>query len=104
MNGVTKHKHTPSGERPGGMEAQARKQDKPFSAADVAFEGLKQALVDPERIEMTHREIEDFVNVQGREVLRLLAHVRRGSGTPSGGKSAGGKSASPEFGGWGRLH
>lgn len=58
------------------MEAQARKQDKPFSAADAAFEGLKQALVDPERMGMTHREVEDFVNVQGREVLRLLVEAQ----------------------------
>jgi len=76
MNGVANNKHTPSGERPGGMEAQARKQDKPFSAADDAFEGLKRALVDPERMEMTHREIEDFVNVQGREVLRRLVQAQ----------------------------
>jgi len=72
MNGVAHNKHTPSGERPGCMEAQAREQHNLFSAADAAYEGLKQGLVDAERMGMTHREVEDYTLVQSREVMRLL--------------------------------
>jgi hypothetical protein len=72
MNGVANNKHTPNGKRPGCMEAQARKQDNPFLAAEAAFGELKRNLVESECMVMTHREVEDFVNVHGRDVLRLL--------------------------------
>lgn len=54
------------------MEAQARKHGNPFLAAEAAFDELKQNLVESGCMEMTHREVEDFVNVHGREVLRKL--------------------------------
>jgi hypothetical protein len=72
MNGVAHNKHTPSGERPGCMEAQAREQHNLFSAADAAYERLKRELLDEERMGMTHREVEDYALVQSRELMRLM--------------------------------
>lgn len=72
MNGVGHNKHTPSGERPGCMEAQAREQDNLFSAADAVYLRLKRELVDEKRMGMTHREVEDYALVQSRELMRLM--------------------------------
>jgi hypothetical protein len=61
MNGVANNKHTPTEKRPGCMEAQARKQDNPFLAAETAFGELKRNLVKSECMVMTHREVEDLL-------------------------------------------
>ena len=58
------------------MEAQARKHDNPFSAADAAFDELKRDLVAPSCMEMTHREVEDFVGTCGREILRRMVEAQ----------------------------
>ncbi|MFB8133541.1 ISKra4 family transposase [Streptomyces mirabilis] len=44
----------------------------PFAAAIWAFDCLKSALAGPESAALSHHELEDLVEVQGRELLRLL--------------------------------
>lgn len=55
-------------------------------AADAAFDELKRDVGESEYMEMTHRQVEDFVNVHGREVradLRPLGYSTRMIGRPS---------------------
>ncbi|MCT9084810.1 ISKra4 family transposase [Streptomyces fulvoviolaceus] len=44
----------------------------PFAAAIRAFDCLKGALAGPDSAALSHHELEDLIEVQGRELLRLL--------------------------------
>lgn len=59
------------------MQAQAIAVEKPFEAAEQKFENLKGRLASAETLAMTHSDLERLLELEGRELLRLLyqAHL-----------------------------
>ena len=54
------------------IQARANADENPFATSEQVFDGLKRRLTSRESLEMTHGDLERFLEQDGRELLRSL--------------------------------